>query len=191
MTFGEKLKEARKKAGLSQEQFAEKMNVSRSAIAKWETDKGMPDVNNLKVMSQLLNVSIDYLLDEDEKISFNEMKEAINLDEYEKSGKCRDKKDAEKKKKNSDATKIYPLIRTKKMSKAEWLLDFVVQPGVVQLVDYLNDNSAYYLVEKNDKQYLIKVTKDFIITNELAEKVNVKKFIIGKHMYKSAGYTLI
>lgn len=58
MTFGEKLKEARKKAGLSQEQFAEKMNVSRSAIAKWETDKGMPDVNNLKVMSQLLNVSI-------------------------------------------------------------------------------------------------------------------------------------
>ena len=68
------------------------MNVSRSAIAKWETDKGMPDVNNLKVMSQLLNVSIDYLLDEDEKISFNEMKESINLDEYEKSGKCRDKK---------------------------------------------------------------------------------------------------
>ena len=42
MTFGEKLKEARKEAGLSQEQFAEKMNVSRSAIAKWESDKGMP-----------------------------------------------------------------------------------------------------------------------------------------------------
>ena len=37
----------------------------------------------------------------------------------------------------------------------------------------------------------VKVTKDFIITNELAEKVNAKKFIIGKHMYKSAGYTLI
>ena len=88
MTFGEKLKEARKKAGLSQEQFAEKMNVSRSAIAKWETDKGMPDVNNLKVMSQLLNVSIDYLLDEDEKISFNEMKEAIHLYDYvENAGK--------------------------------------------------------------------------------------------------------
>ena len=82
MTFGEKLKEARKESGLSQEQFAEKMNVSRSAVAKWETDKGMPDVNNLKIMAQLLNVSVDYLLDEDEKISFNEIKEAINLDEY-------------------------------------------------------------------------------------------------------------
>ena len=60
MTFGEKLKEARKESGLSQEQFAEKMNVSRSAVAKWETDKGMPDVNNLKIMAQLLNVSIAF-----------------------------------------------------------------------------------------------------------------------------------
>ena len=72
MTFGEKLKEARKEAGLSQEQFAEKMSVSRSAVAKWEADRGMPDVNNLKVMAQLLGVSVDYLLDEDEKLSFNE-----------------------------------------------------------------------------------------------------------------------
>ena len=76
MTFGEKIKEARKAAGLSQEQFAEKMSVSRSAIAKWESDKGMPDVNNLKMMAQLLDVSLDYLLDEDEKLSFNETKDS-------------------------------------------------------------------------------------------------------------------
>ena len=37
MTFGEKLKEARKEAGLSQDQLAEKLAVSRSAVAKWET----------------------------------------------------------------------------------------------------------------------------------------------------------
>ena len=62
MTFGEKLKAARKEAGLSQEQFAEKMSVSRSAIAKWESDKGMPDVNNLKVMAQLLDVNGDFIV---------------------------------------------------------------------------------------------------------------------------------
>ena len=67
MTFGEKLKDARKESGLSQGQLAEKMSVSRSAIAKWENDKGMPDVNNLKAIAQLLNISIDYLLDDDEK----------------------------------------------------------------------------------------------------------------------------
>jgi len=41
------------------------MSISRSAVAKWETDKGMPDVNNLKIMAQLLNVSVDYLPDAD------------------------------------------------------------------------------------------------------------------------------
>lgn len=63
MTFGEKLKEARKKTGLSQEQFAEKLNISRSAVAKWESDIGIPDVSNLKSIAKLLNVSIDSLLD--------------------------------------------------------------------------------------------------------------------------------
>ncbi|MBR3349429.1 MAG: helix-turn-helix transcriptional regulator, partial [Solobacterium sp.] len=62
MTFGEKLKEARKTAGLSQEQLAEKLSVSRSAVAKWEADLGMPDIANLKAMAQLLDISIDYLL---------------------------------------------------------------------------------------------------------------------------------
>lgn len=69
MTFGEKLKEARKTEGLSQEQFAEKMNVSRSAVAKWENDIGIPDVSNLKCMAKLLNVSIDCLLNEEKDIS--------------------------------------------------------------------------------------------------------------------------
>ena len=47
MTLGEKLKNARKNAGLSQEQLAEKLCVSRAAVAKWETDKGLPDIMNL------------------------------------------------------------------------------------------------------------------------------------------------
>ena len=56
MTFGAKLKQARQNSKLSQEQLAEKLNVSRSAIAKWETDKGMPDIDNLKAISQLLDI---------------------------------------------------------------------------------------------------------------------------------------
>ena len=59
MTFGEKMRNARKEAGLSQEQLAEKLSVSRSAVAKWENDIGLPDVSNLKAMAQLLNISID------------------------------------------------------------------------------------------------------------------------------------
>ncbi len=191
MTFGEKLKEARKEAGLTQEQFAEKMSVSRSAVAKWESDKGMPDVNNLKVMAQLLDVSVDYLLAEDEKLSFNETKEAIDIDSFEVSGKCRDKKDAACLSRFSSADAIYPLIRRKKMTKAEWLTDFIVRPGIIQIADYLDDASSYFLVETAGKQLLVNVTNDFIISRELTNKVDPGKFDFGNSTFRKAVYQLI
>ena len=191
MTFGEKLKEARKEAGLSQGQFAEKMSVSRSAIAKWESDRGMPDVNNLKVMAQLLDVSVDYLLDEDEKLSFNETKEAIDLNAFEVKGKCRDQKDAACYSKFSDADAIYPLLRRKKMSKVEWLTDFIAGPGIIQGADYLNDSSAYYLVESGSKQFLVNVSADFITSRELANKIDPTKFDLGNYTFRKAAYQLL
>ena len=191
MTFGKKLKEARKEAGLSQEQFAEKLSVSRSAVAKWEAGGGMPDINNLKAMAQLLDVSIDYLLDEDEKLSFNETKEAIDLDQFEVSGKCRDKKDAACYSKYSGADAIYPLIRKKRMNKAEWLVDLIAGPGIIQGADYLSDTSANYLVETGGKQLLVNVSADFITSRELANKVDPKKFELGNYTFRKAPYQLI
>ena len=189
MTFGEKLRNARKEAGYSQEQLAEKLSVSRSAIAKWETDKGMPDVNNLKIMAQQLNVSVDYLLDDEEKLSLNEIQEPINLDDYEKSGKCRDKRDAVCLAKNSDADAIYALISNRKLSKAEWIVDFVVQPGIVEVLDRMNGSAGYYLVEKGNRQYFVKVTKEFVTTRELPGKIEGKRFEIGNHRY-TKGYQI-
>ncbi len=191
MTFGEKLREARKAAGLSQEQFAEKMSVSRSAVAKWESDKGLPDVNNLKVMAQLLGVTIDYLLDDEEKLNLSETKEPIDLESFEKTGKARDKKDAAVLAKFPNADAVYPLIRQKKMSKKEALLDFIVQPGVVQTLDYMNNSDGYYLVEQGGRQYLVRVSKDFITTTELAQHVDTKKFTIDNNVFKRAVYQLI
>ena len=191
MTFGEKLKKARKEAGLSQEQFAEKISVSRSAVAKWEAGNGMPDINNLKVMAQLLDVSLDYLLDEDEKLSFNETKEAIDLDSFEVTGKCRDKRDAACYSRYSGADAIYPLIRRKRMSKGEWIADLIAGPGIIQGADYLNDASMYYLVETGGKQLLINVSADFITSRELANKVDPKKFDFGSYTFRKATYRLI
>ena len=87
MTLGEKLKEARKQASLSQEQLAEKLRVSRSAVAKWETDNGIPDVGNLKVIAQLLNVSIDYLLDDGGGMDVSVLREPYDLSAYGKGSK--------------------------------------------------------------------------------------------------------
>ena len=87
MTLGETLKETRKQASLSQEQLAEKLGVSRSAVAKWETDNGIPDVGNLKVIAQLLNVSIDYLLDDREGMEVQVLREPYDLSAYGKGSK--------------------------------------------------------------------------------------------------------
>lgn len=62
MTFAEKLKSLRKQASMSQEQLAEKLGVSRQAVTKWETDTGIPDIENIKSISSLFDISIDELL---------------------------------------------------------------------------------------------------------------------------------
>ena len=69
MTLGEKIKFLRSKESITQEEFAEKLNVSRSAIAKWETDNGTPDIANLKMISQMFEISIDDLLNDEFRIS--------------------------------------------------------------------------------------------------------------------------
>ncbi|MCR4951885.1 MAG: helix-turn-helix domain-containing protein [Solobacterium sp.] len=191
MTFGEKLREARKEAKLSQEEFAEKIGVSRSAVAKWESDRGMPDVENLKVIASLLNISIDYLLDDDSRLTFTETREPIDLESYMKTGKCRDKKDAACYAKYSDADAIWPLIRRKKQSLLEKTVDFIVQPGIVQIADYMNDSDGYFLVETKGKQILVRVGKDFIASSELANKVDPKKFEIGNNVFHKSTYQLI
>lgn len=67
MTFGEKLRTLRKQRGLSQDALAEKMNTTRQAISKWENDQGFPETEKLLLLSNVLNVSIDYLLKSNEK----------------------------------------------------------------------------------------------------------------------------
>lgn len=65
MTLGQKLRKIRSKFGLSQEQLAEVINVSRQAITKRENDGGLPDVSNLQEISEVFGVTVDYLLNDD------------------------------------------------------------------------------------------------------------------------------
>ena len=71
MKFNEKLRLLRKELNLTQEELADKLNVSRQAITKWESAEGMPDIENLNYISKLFNTSIDELIKEDLEISIN------------------------------------------------------------------------------------------------------------------------
>ena len=63
----EKLYTLRKKNNLSQEQLAEKLGVSRQAISKWESGASLPEIENLIMLSECFNVSIDYLVKEEDE----------------------------------------------------------------------------------------------------------------------------
>ena len=184
MTLGEKLARARKENGLSQEALAEKLCVSRSAVAKWETDKGIPDVSNLKAISKLLNVSVDYLLDDEEAVDVQVIRETYDLSKYGKGIRKR-KKDRVILEKFPDA-KIHTLLGKQVLTKGEKTVDFMVgfftsaPLGIPELLNSLKHvDKEFYLVDKEDKQYLVMVTDEFIETRQLAKVFTEKKFRIG------------
>ena len=160
MTLGGKIREARRICGFSQEQLAEKMSVSRSAVAKWETDKGLPDVGNLKVLAQLLNVSVDYLLDETEETDQLVIRERYDLDAYGRGCK-RVKKDRVVREKFPDA-KIYTLYgRQETMAPEQYTNDLADCRGGSQGL-IRNTDIAFYLVEREGHRFLVTVTDSFV-----------------------------
>lgn len=79
MEFGEKLQELRKQKGLTQEELAEALYVSRTAISKWESGRGYPNIDSLKEISRYFSVSIDDLLSGDKLISIAEKENKSNI----------------------------------------------------------------------------------------------------------------
>ena len=72
MEFNEKLQELRKNKGLTQEELAEALYVSRTAISKWELGRGYPSIDSLKEIAKYFSVTIDELLSSDEVLSIAE-----------------------------------------------------------------------------------------------------------------------
>ena len=62
MTFGEKLQSLRQRAGMSQDQLAERLEVSRQAVSRWERDETMPETDKVVALADIFDVTTDYLL---------------------------------------------------------------------------------------------------------------------------------
>ena len=72
MTFGEIIKKLRTDKGLTQDELAEKIYVTRTAISKWESDRGFPNIESLKAISKYFSVSLDELLSGEEILAIAE-----------------------------------------------------------------------------------------------------------------------
>ncbi|WP_313154723.1 helix-turn-helix domain-containing protein [Lacrimispora sp.] len=79
MEFNEKLQQLRKQNNLTQEQLAEQLYVSRTAVSKWESGKGYPNIESLKCLSKVFSVSIDELLSGNELITLAESENRSNI----------------------------------------------------------------------------------------------------------------
>ena len=73
---GRLIAELRKKQGLTQQQLADKLNLSNKTISKWESGSGSPDISNLPVLAEALEISVDELLNGE----LNQLKSDTNLD---------------------------------------------------------------------------------------------------------------
>ncbi|MGX7195905.1 helix-turn-helix domain-containing protein [Enterococcus olivae] len=194
-TLGEKIKDTRKEAGLTQEELANKLMVSRQAVTKWETETGLPDIENLKLIAQLLSVSVDYLLNDGETVEKSIIKEAIDLSKY---GKQRKKgiKDHIVREKFPKGT-IHTLVGLQKSTKGEKRMDLLLllltdtPSGILDLINSLkNLDKEFYLVSQENKQFFVKVTDEFIESRQMVQKVlNQKKetFEIGEFQFINCG----
>ncbi len=79
MEFYEKLQEVRKSRGLTQEELAEALYVSRTAVSKWESGRGYPSIDSLKEISSYFSVSIDELLSGEKLLSIAERENKSNM----------------------------------------------------------------------------------------------------------------
>ena len=72
MEFNQKLQELRKQKGLTQEELAKSLYVSRTAISKWESGRGYPNIDSLKAIAKFFSVTVDELLSTDEMLTIAE-----------------------------------------------------------------------------------------------------------------------
>ena len=187
MTLGEKMKKARNSCGLSQQQLADKLAVSRSAVAKWETDKGLPDVGNLKTLARLLNVSVDHLLDESEATDKTAIRETYSLAAYGRGCK-KVKKDRFIRERFPDA-KIYPLLAQRDMTGLQACTPQLPECGKGVETPHQTDK-AFYLIEKEKQKLLATVTDTCIEVRSLEQK-DCSQFQLDSWHFIKSNYELI
>lgn len=186
MTLGQKIKDLRKKANITQEELAEKIGVSRQIVTKWENDSGLPDIENLKNIASLFNISIDELLNyKKELIGEVILEERYSLNGIKKIGKARCKEEQYIINKFPNATSIYSLLRKKKWNWKKSLFWFLVEAAYSPEMDDLIDNgiNIFFLVEEKDKQYIVIMHKGIMKVFQLKTLFKDKKLVVNGYVY--------
>ena len=177
MTLGEKIQTARKQAGLTQEQLARKLFVTRAAVAKWETDAGTPDVQNLKALALLFNTPMENLLNDDLEISRFGFREDLQTDDPDAAAASR----------FPEAYWVRRAALLHGLGKVERFFN-VLTFGLVAVmwsVKHADEFKKHYFVaETGDVQYFIVIDAESITTTPLPHRVQkTNEFCIDGRTY--------
>ena len=164
MTLGEKIQTARKQAGLTQEQLAQKLFVTRAAVAKWESNGGTPDVQNLKALARLFNTPMEDLLNDDLAISRFGFREDLRTDDPDTAAASR----------FPDAYWVRRAVLLHGLGKVEKFFNFLTF-GLLKIIWVLKHadefKKHYFVAETGDVQYFIVIDDKSITTTPLPHRV--------------------
>ena len=177
MTLGEKIQTARKQAGLTQEQLAQKLFVTRAAVAKWESNGGTPDVQNLKALAHLFNTPMEDLLNDDLAISRFGFREDLRTDAPEKAAASR----------FPEAYWVRRAVLLHGLGKVEAFFN-VLTFGLLKIIWVLKHadefKKHYFVAEMGDVQYFIVIDAESITTTPMPHRIRkVGEFCLDGRTY--------
>ena len=196
MIFAKKLKQLRQQTGWSQEQLADRLNVTRQAVAKWERGAGFPDIDNMQALAKLFNTSVDELLDYTRAGLASAMREPIDLDAYPTDTKGYSASDLAVADKFADADKIESLNRHRRLTWWQKIIDFFVGAGTLDMafsgeaIGQLKGDRRYYLVEKSGRSWIVEVTKTYVERRELTKPFPRQQLSVGDFIYRRSGFVV-
>lgn len=194
MKFGDNLKKLRKTKKISQEKLAEKMNVSRQSVSKWETGEAYPEMNNILELCKIFHCHINDLVHED-------MSDINSLDKEIKMSVVKFKEDKQKKMKGLSKA-IYILARIGKICVTIAIpfvvIALLITPYLIRNVDvvdekivYTGKNNSITISEetKNDKVYTrLKYGNIVLADTTNSNELNKIKDVLDNPKWLTIGY---
>lgn len=188
MKLHEKIRILRTQAGMSQQQLADALNVSRAAVAKWENGNGIPDFENLKGISDYFLVSLDILVDDDASLDVTVKKERIDLTQFSADDNSHRAYDAAALSRFADAYSIWRLCLEDRFNRGERIvntLTFGLYRLLWQLTHWKEYTGFYYLVDHEDGQFLVEFQDQIMIITCLPYRTRTitGEFLVGDRKF--------
>lgn len=194
MNLGEKIRAGRAAAGLTQQDLAERVHVSRQAVTKWETGRGLPDLVNLQALAAELGTTVDELLSDDIVGGPGSTTEVIDARSLVVERPARHRFDVAARAAFPDAAVVQPLTRRTRLRGWRWWLDLLVQPGVLDLARQAEGLVGFFLVregtEPGTRQWLLRVSDTALVRTPLDEPFTGRKLVVGDDVLTKAPYRL-